>query len=58
MGLAKSGSGECRQTGEALQAVAFCCAVVAFAVGTWEELDSCGGMAVWCGRTDVLRVGG
>ena len=55
--LVKGGSGECRLTGEALQAISFCCAVIAVAVGAWVELGRSGGMAGWCGRTDVLGVG-
>jgi hypothetical protein len=57
VGLAKGGSWECRLTGKALRAVAVCCAVIVVAVGTWVELGRGGGIAGWCGRTDVLGVG-
>ena len=56
MGLAEGSSWELRLTGEALQAVAVCRAVVAVAVGAWVELGRSGCIAGWCGCADVLGV--
>ena len=59
VGLTKSGSsGKCRLAGEALQTVAFRCAMITVAVGTWVELSRSGGLTGGCGRTDVVGIDG
>jgi hypothetical protein len=55
VGLTKSGSGKCRLAGEAL---AFRCAMITVAVGTWVELGRSGGLTGGCGRTDVVGIDG
>ena len=56
VGLTKSGGGKCRLAGEALQAVAFRCAMITVAVGTWVGLGRSGDLTGGCGRTDVVGI--